>query len=347
MTASAMKLGLLLPNQGVVFGATTVAELLTMAETAEASGLFDAVFVGDNLLAKPRLESVTTLSALAARTSKMRLGTACMASFPLRNPIVLAAQWAALDNISEGRALLVVCIGGSGARSGGGGKGAGSDGGGSQLVGKFDAEYEAFKIPPSERAARLEENIAVLRVLWRDDPASFSGKFHAFEGIAVRPQPVQKPAPPIWIANNPHIFAAKPHIVKRTVERVGRLADGWMTIQATPEEFSTSWRAIRDSAAAHGRDPEAMESSLYFNLNIGDDREKAFAETKRFLDQYYSADFTRGQIDKWSAYGPAELCIEPMLAYAAAGLGTFCVRFAAYDQTGQLKRFIEQVAPLL
>ena len=99
MTASAMKLGLLLPNQGVVFGATTVAELLTLAETAEASGLFDAVFVGDNLLAKPRLESVTTLSALAARTSKMRLGTACMASFPLRNPIVLAAQWAALDNI--------------------------------------------------------------------------------------------------------------------------------------------------------------------------------------------------------------------------------------------------------
>ena len=346
MTASAMKLGLLLPNQGVVFGATTVAELLTMAETAEASGLFDAVFVGDNLLAKPRLESVTTLSALAARTSKMRLGTACMASFPLRNPIVLAAQWAALDNISEGRALLVVCIGGGGARSGGdGGKNSGN--GGSQLVGGFDAEYEAFKIPPSERAARLEENIAVLRVLWRDDPASFSGKFHAFEGIAVRPQPVQKPAPPIWIANNPHIFAAKPHIVKRTVERVGRLADGWMTIQATPEEFSTSWRAIRDSAAAHGRDPEAMESSLYFNLNIGDDREKAFAETKRFLDQYYSADFTRGQIDKWSAYGPAEVCIEPMLAYAAAGLGTFCVRFAAYDQTGQLKRFIEQVAPLL
>ena len=154
MTASAMKLGLLLPNQGVVFGATTVAELLTMAETAEASGLFDAVFVGDNLLAKPRLESVTTLSALAARTSKMRLGTACMASFPLRNPIVLAAQWAALDNISEGRALLVVCIGG-GARSGGdGGKNSGN--GGRQLVGGFDAEYEAFKIPPSGRAARLE-----------------------------------------------------------------------------------------------------------------------------------------------------------------------------------------------
>ena len=345
MTATAMKLGLLLPNQGVVFGATTVAELLTLAETAEASGLFDAVFVGDNLLAKPRLESVTTLAALAARTSRVRLGTACMASFPLRDPIVLAAQWAALDNISEGRSLLVVCIGGGGGRSANGGSGGGTSG--AEIVGKFSAEYEAFKIPPSERAGRLEENIAVLRVLWRDDPASFAGKFHSFEGIAVRPQPVNKPTPPIWIANNPHIFAAKPHIVKRIVDRVGRLADGWMTFQATPGEFTAYWRAIRDSATAHGRDPEKLESSLYFNLNIGDDREKAFAETKRFLDEYYSSDFTREQIDKWSAYGPAEVCVEPMLAYAAAGVGTFCLRFTAYDQSAQLKRFIEQVAPLL
>ncbi|MEE8435601.1 MAG: LLM class flavin-dependent oxidoreductase [bacterium] len=339
MTASAMKLGLLLPNQGVVFGATTVAELLQLAETAEASGLFDAVFVGDNLLAKPRLESVTTLSALAARTSKVRLGTACMASFPLRDPIVLAAQWAALDNISEGRSLLVACIGGGGGRSGGTS--------GTEIVGKFDAEYEAFKIPPSERAGRLEENIAVLRVLWRDDPASFSGKFHAFEGIAVRPQPVQKPAPPIWIANNPHMFAAKPHIVQRTVDRVGRLADGWMTVQATPDQFTASWQAIRESAAAHGRDPDAMESSLYFNLNIDDDREKAFAESKRFLDEYYSSDFKREQIDLWTAYGPVAECAERARAYAAAGVGTLCVRFTAYDQTTQLKRFIEQVAPLL
>ncbi len=88
-----MKLGLLLPNQGVVFGATTVPELLELAATAEHSGAFDGPWVGDNLLAKPRLESVTLLSALAVRTQRCRLGTACMASFPLRDPIVLAAQW--------------------------------------------------------------------------------------------------------------------------------------------------------------------------------------------------------------------------------------------------------------
>ena len=63
-----MKLGLLLPNQGVVFGATTVPELFELAENAEGSGIFESLWVGDNLLAKPRLESITLLSALAART---------------------------------------------------------------------------------------------------------------------------------------------------------------------------------------------------------------------------------------------------------------------------------------
>ena len=110
---SKLRLGLLLPNQGVVFGAVTTRELLELAEEADATGVFDAIFVGDNLLAKPRLESVTLLSALAMRTKKARLGTACMASFPLRDPIVLAAQWAALDNLCEGRSLLVACIGGA------------------------------------------------------------------------------------------------------------------------------------------------------------------------------------------------------------------------------------------
>jgi peptidoglycan/xylan/chitin deacetylase (PgdA/CDA1 family) len=62
-----MRLGLLLPNQGVVFGATTIPELLALAETAEQSGAFESLWVGDNLLAKPRLESVTLLSALAVR----------------------------------------------------------------------------------------------------------------------------------------------------------------------------------------------------------------------------------------------------------------------------------------
>lgn len=333
MESRRLRIGLLLPNQGVVFGATTVPELLEMAEMAETSGAFDTVFVGDNLLAKPRLESLTVLSAVAARTRRVRLGTACMASFPLRHPIVLAAQWAALDHLAGGRTVLVACIGG------GGGQG--------QIRGNFDGEYRAFGIDPSERAGRLEEGIEVLRLLWTQDPATHHGRFFDFEQIAVRPRPVQRPCPPIWLANNPHVFGARPDVVRRTIERVARLADGWMTIMATPEQFRASWEAIRAAARAHGRDAERMESCLYYNVNVNGDRGKAYAETKRFLDEYYSTDFSRERIEGWTAYGPPAECAAKIREYAAAGVQTLNVRFTSYDQRAQVRRFLEEVVPLL
>ena len=326
-----LRLGLLLPNQGVVFGAVTTAELLAMAEEADASGVFDAMFVGDNLLAKPRLESVTLLSALAMRTKSARLGTACMASFPLRDPIILAAQWAALDNLCEGRSLLVACIGGGR--------------GGTSVVGAFDNEYKAFGIPPNERVGRLTEGMEVLRLLWSEDPASHQGRFYNFENIAVRPKPVQSP-PPIWIANNPQAFATDEKIFKRTTERVGRLADGWMTTMATPEQFRKGWDAVREAAVAHGRKAEELESCLYYNVHIGEEA-AAYAESKRFLDAYYSADFDEEFVHMWTAIGAPEACAEKIRAFADAGVQVLSVRFAAYDQTAQMRKFIDEVAPLL
>src|SRR4051812_45513242 len=106
-----MDFGLTLANRGVTFGATTPEQMLDMARIAEESGAFRSVWVGDSLLGNPRLESVTLLAAIAARTGRVRIGTACMASFPLRDPVLLACQWASLDMISGGRTVLVVCTG--------------------------------------------------------------------------------------------------------------------------------------------------------------------------------------------------------------------------------------------
>src|SRR4029453_3536948 len=104
--------GLTLANRGVIIGAVTVPELFDMAKRGEDSGAFDAVWVGDSLLAKPRLESIALLSALAVVTKKVRLAVGCMATFPQRHPALLAQQWASLDVISGGRAWLAVCLGG-------------------------------------------------------------------------------------------------------------------------------------------------------------------------------------------------------------------------------------------
>ena len=106
------KFGLSLSTRAVLFGWGTLDDMLTAAQTAEASGYFDGVWVGDNLLSKPRAEALVTLSAIAARTQMVRLGTICLASFPLRDPLLLALQWASLDMLSHGRTVLAVCIGG-------------------------------------------------------------------------------------------------------------------------------------------------------------------------------------------------------------------------------------------
>ena len=333
MAKSGPLFGLVLPNQGVAFGAITVAELIELAEAAEQTGVFESVFVGDSLLAKPRMESVTLLSALAVRTTKVRLGTACMASFPLRNPIVLAAQWGALDNLAEGRTILAACIGAGGPTGG--------------AEGAFQREFQAFGIPPMERAARMEEGIAVLRALWTEESASFHGRFFNFDDITVRPMPVQKPAPPIWIANNPHVFGLREDVLRRSVDRVGRLADGWMTSRAWPDEFRQGWEAVREAAQAHGRGDKLRENCLYHNVNLNDDTELAYAETKRYLDKYYSIDFSREAVDRWSAYGPPERCAENLMGYLDAGVQMLLIRFSSFKQREQLERFVEAVVPLL
>src|ERR1700704_482010 len=107
---AATKFGVTLDQRAIHFGAATLDDVLATAEWADASDCFDAVFCGDSLLAKPRLESITLLATVAGRTRRVRLGTACMASFPLRHPTWTAFQWGTLDMVSKERTILAVCI---------------------------------------------------------------------------------------------------------------------------------------------------------------------------------------------------------------------------------------------
>src|SRR5499426_4100899 len=256
--AASPRYGLSLPNRGILFGATTVDELLEVSELAEASGGFDSIWVGDSLFAKPRLESLVLLSAIAARTRRVRLGTCCLSTFPLRDPIFLAAQWAALDQVSNGRMVLGACVGGSLPRE------------------KAEAEFAAFDVKLSERGPRLEEGITILRRLWTEDLVSHQGRFYRFRDLTLEPKPVQKPCPPIWIATNPKPELTKRHVMDRALERVGRLADGWMTDNTPVARFRERWALIRRVAREVRRSPEPTESALHLMVNINDNRTAAF-----------------------------------------------------------------------
>src|SRR5260370_4606574 len=82
-----MRFGLTLPNRGVLFGVTTPEQMLQMAHIADESDVFQSVWVGDSLLGKPRMESITLLAGVAARPSRVPLGPAGMPYFPLRCPL--------------------------------------------------------------------------------------------------------------------------------------------------------------------------------------------------------------------------------------------------------------------
>src|SRR5512138_90536 len=104
------RFGLVVSNRNVVISDDSASDLIASAESAEAHGLAD-VWVGDSLGAKPRVESLALMSAIAARTSRVRIGPACMATTPLRDPLLLAYQWSTLDNITGGRTVFVACQG--------------------------------------------------------------------------------------------------------------------------------------------------------------------------------------------------------------------------------------------
>ena len=97
------KFGLSLSNRAVLFGWTTLNDLLDVAQMAERLGYFHSVWVGDNLLSKPRAEAIVTLIRHPATPGKSC--TIRLASLPLRDPILLAIQWASLDLLSQGRTI--------------------------------------------------------------------------------------------------------------------------------------------------------------------------------------------------------------------------------------------------
>ena len=272
--------GLILANRAVVLGALKARDLLDLSVKAEGSRVFDTVWVGDSLLAKPRLESVTLLAALAGVTERVRLAVGCMATFVHRHPVMLAQQWSSLDVLSGGRAWLAVCLGGPDSANA-----------------AQAAEHAVMGIASGERVERLEEGIVILRALFAEKSATHAGRFYQFQNVTLEPRPVQSPCP-IWIASNPTGLtwkggaSASSAAVERGFRRVARYADGWMTNKLSPSEFAEQFGRIRAMAREEGRDPAALGSALYHNINITEDRVAGLAEAKAFLDAYYSTKFS-------------------------------------------------------
>lgn len=300
-----------------------------MAVRAESSGAIDAIWVGDSILSKPRLECIPLLSAIAAHTSRVKLGVACMATIAQRNPVLLALQWASLDVLSGGRTWLAACMGYPASQH--------------PMAAK---ELEVMSVASKERPARLEEMIKALRVLWSDEHASFHGKYYSFDDINLLPKPAQQPCP-IYIAGTPRSTQIGDRGVERSLRRIARYADGWMTNQIELERFRDYRGRLQNMLAEEGRDPNAFKTVLYYGISVNADREQAFSEAKTFLDAYYQKDFTRQGVEIWNACGPVEHCVQSVYGFIDAGVDHVTIRPIGDDLNEQFRIYLEEVLPAL
>ena len=192
--------------------------LLDLSTVVEESG-FDSVWVGDSLFSKPRYEPISLLSAISQRTSRVRLGTACLVT-STRNPLYLALEWATLDQISGGRTILGAC------------KGNPEEG--------VKREFAALGLDYAKSGSIWEEGLQVVRTLWTEGKVDFHGRHFDYDGVSFHSgtemaplAPLQTP-PPIWVVSNPRLRGdAPPEVIERRLNaacrRIIQLGDGWMT----------------------------------------------------------------------------------------------------------------------
>ena len=313
-----MRFGILLPTRRLVMeGGKPEAfrQVIDLAQTAERAGL-DSVWVGDSLTAKPRLEPLTTLTAVASHTERVRLGTAVLLP-ALRHPVHLAHQAATLDFISGGRLVLGAGVGGA-------------------FNEAQKSEWQNASVDSKSRATRFEEVVHVVRTLTTGEPVYFSGKHFEFDDVSIAPASPQIGGVPFLVAA--HWRAGR----ERQFERVGRLGSGVISISDYPDEYGKVVSRVEHHARNLGRNQDELERSFYMTVNIGSDAQKCATEADRFLNLYYGMNMWG---DRWGPYGPSELITERIRRYEAAGAETMIVRFASFNQERQLSLFLEEIAP--
>jgi alkanesulfonate monooxygenase SsuD/methylene tetrahydromethanopterin reductase-like flavin-dependent oxidoreductase (luciferase family) len=313
-----MRVGILIPSRGVIMQSARrpqLDECWAMARHADAAG-YDALWVGDSIVAKPRLEAITTLAYLAALTTRVRLGTAVLLP-ALRHPVVLAHQIANVDALSRGRVVLGLGVGWS--------------------LPSAEREWAACGMDHKRRARRLEEHVEIWRMLWRGEPVTHRGTNVDLVEHTIGPLPWTEAGPPVLItAGN------RGELIPAQFERFARLGDGIITTYLDDKECRLVRERAEEALARRGRALGNFPLCVYTTVRMDADAAKAERETTEFLATYYGGGVhTRGLM----GLGPADAVIAALRRYADAGVTDLCVRFVGDDQLAQLERFTRDVLP--
>ncbi len=233
--------------------------LIDYGVRAEELG-YESLWVWDHILLGvdphfPIIDSLSLLTAVAARTQTIKLGTGILV-LPLRNPVVLAKQLSSIDRISAGRLVLGVA------------------------AGWYKREFDAVGIDFHKRGNIMDQNLEILKRLWQEDMVTGNYPPHNLRNAVMFPKPVQKPRPTILIGG----------YVDRVLKRAAVAGDGWLTYFYTPQSYGVtqetscpcrqaaderrrlsgapSWRDRRSALAIHGLGSRCPASARSYGRRI-------------------------------------------------------------------------------
>jgi probable F420-dependent oxidoreductase len=263
-------------------GAGADVDIAGFADAIEAGG-FDGVWLSD-LPAGPLVDPLIGLALIAGRTSRVKLGANVVPHG--RNPFLLAKALANLDRLCGGRLLLSLVSG----------------------VGEA-GERQILGLDTGSRGAVLEEVLGLLRSWWAGDAVDHQSPRWSFEALAAPVLPLQAPLE-IWLGGRG----------PKALERVGRLADGWLGSMVAPQEAPAALRQIQESAERAGRevDPEHYGMSIPYARGAPDPQLLAGMRERR------------ADIDPLELLPVGAAALRALIdQYVDAGLSKFVVRPAA------------------
>jgi len=289
-------------------------QLVEYGERVEALG-YDSLWVWDHMLLGvepnfPIIDSLTVLTAVAARTKRIKLGTGILV-LPLRNAVALAKQLSSMDQLSEGRMLM------------------------GMASGWYKREFDAMGIPFDQRGKIMDENLEIMRRLWLEPSVSGDYRNHKISKAVMYPKPVQQPIP-LLIGG----------YVDRVLKRAATNGDGWLTYFYRPEHFKTSWDKIRSYAKEAGKDPDKLLNASQLPIMVGKSREAVQADMMDWLNKEWDfpehSDCSRDS----AIMGSVDECVEQLREHLAAGVQK--IIFVPYKyQPEQVEIIAREIIPRL
>lgn len=250
---------------------------------------FDSLWVWDHILLGvdphfPILDSLSLITAVAARTERIKLGTGVLI-LPARNAVVLAKQLSTIDQISKGRLMMGLASG------------------------WYKREFDAIGIDFHQRGKLMDISLEVMTRLWTEDQVTGEFGPYNLRSAVMYPKPYSKPRPPLLIGG----------YVDRVLKRAAVSGDGWLTYFYTPDGFTKSWTKIRNFAEESGKDPDALLNANQLPIMVGE-RSKIQGPMMEWLTTEWDIAAWSDSTTDSAIMGTVDECVEQLQAQLEVGV---------------------------